>query len=279
MVTVSIALYMMETMTTLAFPETPTVDSISDGLYYTLPRVSFAVTNVHTRVAKFDHVVIKLPTERALSFHQNAMYRGHAGPNSIRDPSDLELPARMDEALEEYPELKQPINRFESYDISIDAETIHRYVHYLIMHKHHVVRLKQFGSVNIPDARFVLFRESGAQFSLRHFKKIHYDRIIPGIVQQRAFGHSLWNIYSPWMGVWPKWRPYLPEISKAAAPLFREHLRDFFDWNLRNFLYNTDERSLSYVDSKPSVFAGKIENDNNFRSFQKAFGEIARFGE
>lgn len=87
---------MMETMTNLAFPETPTVESISDGQCYTLPRVTFTVTNIFSRVAKLDHVVIKLPTERALDFHQNAMYRGHGGANSIREPSELELPDRMD---------------------------------------------------------------------------------------------------------------------------------------------------------------------------------------
>lgn len=265
----------METMTNLAFPETPTVESISDGQCYTLPRVTFTVTNIFSRVAKLDHVVIKLPTERALDFHQNAMYRGHGGANSIREPSELELPDRMDEALEECPELKHPFDQFGSYDVSIDSATIHRYVHYLVMHKYNVLRLKRFGAVHIPDARFVLFKESGSQLSLRHFRKIHCDRIIPGIVQQRAFGDSLWNIYSPWFGVWPKWRSYLPEISKAAAPLFSEQVRDFFDWNLRNFLYNTDECILNYVDSKPSVFAGKVKNDSNFSSFQKAFGEIA----
>jgi len=265
----------MEAVPILAFPRTPTVEMISDGQCYTLPRVSFAVTNVYFRMAELGNVFIKLPTDKALGFHQNAMYRGYGGSKSIRNPSDLELPDRMNEALEEYPALKQPMYQFGTDDISIDAETIHRYVHYLVMHKHNAVRWKRFGSINIPDARFVMFRESGAPFSLRQFKKIPYDRLIPGIVQQRARGNTLWSQYAPWIGVRPSWRSYLPEISKAAAPLFHAEVWEFFDWNLRNFLFDPEGRILSYVDSKPSVFAGKLKNDNHFRLFRKVFGNPA----
>jgi len=142
----------------------------------------------------------------------------------------------------------------------------------LIIHKHHVLRLKQFGSVNIPDARFVLFRESGAPFSFQRFRRIPYDRLIPGIVQQRASGQSLWSIYAPLIGVRPKCRSYVPEISRAVAPLVHEQVREFFDWNLRNFLFDQDAHTLSYVDSKPTVFTGKVRNDENFTTFQKVFG-------
>jgi hypothetical protein len=170
--------------------------------------------------------------------------------------------------------LKQPIDQFGSYDMAIDAATIRRYVHYLIIHRHNVLRLKQFGSVNIPNARFVLFRESGAPFSLRRLRKIPYDRLIPGIVQQRAPGQSLWSIYAPLIGVRPKCRPYVPEISRAVAPLFHEQVREFLDWNLRNFLFDQEAHVLSYVDSKPTVFAGKVRNDENFATFQRVFGNV-----
>jgi hypothetical protein len=72
-------------------------------------------------------------------------------------------------------------------------------------------------------------------------------------------------------GVISRWQSSLPSISKKLQPLLEDDKVNYFDWNPKNFIYVESSDQLFYIDSKPTVFAGKRENDHNLGGIRMFF--------
>lgn len=225
--------------------------SVHDGGIYAMPAVLMAQTNLFLKVGRLDELFIKVPSDRGWADYQRFVRLGESNPNDIRPLEDQERFARLELALETFPDL--------GGIVAIDPEI----AHYLAVHKLQHERLRSQTSVSIPPARFAVLRSS-------RLRILH--RFEPVMFQQRIRGATLWDMFDfALFQVRPRWRPFVPAISARLSGLLESGLRDHIDWNIQNFVFQEQEERLFYVDLKPTTFVARQSNERNLQGLRGYF--------
>jgi hypothetical protein len=246
------------------------VDRFRDGSCYALRSPRLRQTNVYLKVTELDQVFVKVPNEEARDYHRTLLFKGLPGPYAIREPEGLELPERFSEALDQLPDFRTVLSDHQEYGISLDDETVNAIIHYLVVHRLHVDKLKHLGCIAIPEARFVVAKVIQRKFSLLKLGFVESAEITPAIIQQKVRGTSLWEIFDPITGsMHAEWYAHRRTISDLLRPLARSPESKYYDWNLQNFIFDDKTQILHYVDSKPTIFARKYENDRNLEGIKR----------
>jgi hypothetical protein len=191
------------------------------------------------------------------------IYTGATRPNAIRELAGLERVESLAEALRAFPALR--LSQLQHGPCEIAPAALSQLQHFLVIHRLHVDQVRGLG-LHVPDARFVLVEHPAA---LSPF--IEGLDWVPAIVQRRVHGTALWEMYSPEAG--GILLPYKDDVRRIA-PLLRRivetPMHRLLDWYPMNFILDAGD-SLHYIDSKPTVFAGRSENDHNLSGIRMFF--------
>jgi hypothetical protein len=254
------------------------IERFVNGFCYDLPSLSFGVPNTDTAVAEKDDVFIKKPSPRGADYHRNFIYekdlRAYGtdywrGDSPVRSCTEAEASHNLEDALNQYPDLKSTLDSYRNWHAYLSPEEFRVILHYLVLHRMQYERLVVLGSIGIPRARFVFLHDVETKKALFSRKVTVEHSVTPAIVQERIDGISLWNMYSSYIqDIVPEWQERMPAI---AAELRRIINMNDFDWNPNNFLYREKDSRLFYIDSKPTIFAGRVNNDHNLQLFKRFF--------
>jgi len=150
------------------------ISSFTDGATYLLPRLRFETPNIFSSVAFFDSLVVKIPTGALLEDFARLVKRGVHPTNPT---------VRLADAEEK--DVDTLIGRFPEFRTAYRQHADH--AHLLMVHRRQYERIKGAGSLQIPQSRFILVRQSRFWF-LR--------TLCPAIVQERVRGTPLLEIYT-----------------------------------------------------------------------------------
>ncbi len=250
-------------------PSQPNLEHFENGCCYSLPEEDCRISNINMYICKLDKIYIKFASECAIKSHdfiynnETPLRMSLPDSNLVRLEQDLERAENLPEALLLYPEFQKLLDDSSNYIADTSKLSLLKNIHYLIIHRLQFDRLREIGFVTIPEARFVLFKRT--HNGLTEF--------IPGVVQARIFGTRLWDMYEPYTwNIATAWAGSREIISRQVKPLFDKKYVLFFDWNPMNFLFNSEEATVYYVDSKPTLFGGKRESEQNLKLFEIVFG-------
>jgi hypothetical protein len=231
------------------------IDQFQDGASYEFAGdINFGHTGNFLRVAEVDEVFIKVPSDQGAAYLYNYLFNRASPSNAIRRPEGLELRDHFEEALSEFPAIR------ESYGRSIrtygDHAGLKLQAFWLILHNLHYLKIKEI--VKVPRAKFVDLKIG--------------EKDSCAIVQERVSGTRLWDIYDyPNQTIRSEWGPFLGIISEQLAQAACTDNMIYFDFNLMNFIFDKERLELYYVDSKPSWYNAKSTNDHNLIGIERFF--------
>jgi len=269
------------------------VSGFLDGGLYELPRGRFRQSNLFLEMCRIDDAFVKVPSFGGLDYHNRYLWSDVRPDHPIRFAEAMELKANIADAFVKYPAFVAFADL--SRDIIIDVPSLEtespvgfllqrrrflqqiesltvpdaRLAHYLLIHRLHYERLREIGWVGIPESRFCYFQRIRSRFF--GFGRPTYT-VLPGIVQQPVRGTALWNMYKPALGdLADSWKEYRGIIARQIEPLLQEETVHFYDWNPKNFILDSADGRVWYVDSKPTTFAGREENQHNLYGIRSFF--------
>jgi hypothetical protein len=188
-------------------------------------------------IARTDDLFFKQASEYYFEVVNMSSVFSTSGPSvdAIRRPNEEEYPYNIEELSRRFPELAQ---------LSVDADNLH----FLLLHRLQYERLTaQFGP-SIPDAAFVLTRDT-------------IGKLRPTIVQRAINGQTLLEI----MRQPSKHR----DEQQIGEELYRYTRSVHVDWAFENFIWSSN--TLYYVDSKPTLFRTRRQNEENKRALTERF--------
>jgi hypothetical protein len=204
-----------------------------------------------------DRVVAKLPSSFGFREYEKYVVREETDSDGIRG----------NKSIEEFRNLDQLLARYDSFQDARIAFGDKR-VHWLLLQRLQYDRLKAL--VRIPETRYCFFSKRGLLFS----------STLPGIVQDRVAGISLWDMIDhevvhadrerdPF--VKQEYESLIPHISSQLRPLATSAFSSHINWHIKNFIFNPDTEVLYYLDLKPSSIFGKWRNEWNLKNIWRDF--------
>lgn len=225
-----------------------TIDTLTDGATYSLPKLNFTTPNVFSSLAFMDSLVVKRPENALIEDFQRYVKRGESGDDVRR--------ATLEER-----DVNQLLKRFPEFHSAFLQNTNH--AHFLMVHRLQYERLRQTKVLRVPQSRFIFAH-------VRRF--LFFDQILPIIVQERVVGTPLLAMVEEHVdAIMPQWVTFLPKINPRLRELLASDLKYHINWFIRNFLYDPDSDIFWYVDSKPSCLFASIGNERNIQGLHDIF--------
>jgi len=243
-------------------PDTCSIDMVQDGRLYQWPasggeRIPSVSDQPYSVVMHLDHVVAKLPSSYGYSEYEKYVVRDETDNDGIRG----------NESIEEFRNLDQLLARYDSFR---DARIAFgdKMVHWLLVQRLQYDRLK--AAIRIPETRYCFFSKRG----------LLYSSTLPGIIQKRVTGISLWDMINhevvhadrerdPF--VRQEYEPLVSHISSQLRPLATPAFSSHINWHIKNFIFDPETNVLYYLDLKPSSIFGRWRNEQNLRNIQRDF--------
>lgn len=231
-------------------PEICSIESYQDGALYQWPTTHPARSSRFSEAIYLDRVVIKLPSSLGFYEYEKYIVREEYGRDAIRYNEPIERIQNIDQLLDRYDSLREARTTFGDEN-----------VHWLLLQMLQYDRLKDV--IKLPATRYCFFSK----------KKFLFKSVLPGLVQQRIIGISLWDMVDPITGefVNQEYETLRPCISSQLAPLVTHALSTHINWNIQNFILERTTNILYYIDLKPSSLFGREENEHNLSSIREVF--------
>jgi hypothetical protein len=247
------------------------VQDFTNGCCYEFDPSGLRQTNRLLEVQRLGMIYVKVPSERGRKIHLDYTYHYRRTENEIRPPEGLEKSEMMDAALAQFPEFETAMRGSGNWSVSIRPEKLRIHVHWLLLLQINFNRLRTIAYVRIPEARFVFLRlaTQSRKWPFGELKPTYHLR--PAVIQEAIDGITLWMVREVIDAGGNEFSQHIPDISRQLGPIQSLKARDYFDWNLRNFVYVPKTRVLWYVDPKPTVFIGKHMNDINLEALLRYF--------
>jgi hypothetical protein len=256
-------------MTSLS--DTTQVSDVENGFCYEHDPRGFRKTNRLLEVQRLRQVYVKVPSDRGLVIHRDYTYHYRRTENEIRAPEGLERSEMLDRALLEYPEYCNAIDNIAHWSPSTGAVVGRINLHCLLLLKINYKRLRSYDSIHVPEARFVFLQH--VSFARKWWIAGPMSKRVigfgPAVIQESIDGILLLDMFESTGVIKQKWRPHMRGVASQLARILQPDVVNYFDWNLRNFVYAPATEVLWYIDPKPTVFIGQHANQNNLATIRR----------
>lgn len=248
----------------------------SDGCCYDCSGFLRPSTKALLHVRGIDDVFIKAATPRLLdplaqylSDLEKLKESDLARYDRVRLLEDIERPSNFGNALKQYPEFQSSLEAIETDETTASINDASMLVMFLILCRSNLDRLKRISTVAIPKSHFVIVNSVAKRFPPWSAPTVS---VAPAIVQEKVSGTMLWDMYSPGAeAIKPTWKPFVDCISEQLRPMLHAEVARYIDWSPENFLFDTKERKVYYVDSEPNIWMGMRANEHNLRGIRRFF--------
>ena len=264
-------------MITTRRPSRPlSIGQFSDGLSYDCSEFLRLSTKPLLHVSGIDDVFIKAATPRLLeplSKYLSDLDRlketDLARFDRIRILEDMERPGNYGNALKQYPEFQSSLEEIKTDEATQSISDPSSLIKFLILCRSNHDRLKRISTVAIPRAHFVIIKTVAKGFLSWSAPTVS---VAPAVVQEKVAGTMLWDMYSVGaQAIKPEWRPFRDCIAEQVCPMLDPRVAKYIDWSPENFVFDTKQRKVYYIDSEPNIWMAMRSNEHNQRGIRRFY--------